>query len=99
MALSHDEVIRISHLARISLTETEVKQFQVELSRILDYVDQLNQLDTTGVVPTASVTGLSNRLRPDDITDEFTRDQMLASAIETAEGHIKVKSIHVKTTA
>lgn len=98
MALSKEEVIRIASLARIELTPTEIEKFQVELSRILDYIDQLNELDTTTVPPTAQVTGLENRLRPDVVDYEFSRDDMLASAIETAEGHIKVKSIFNKKT-
>ncbi|EKD78925.1 MAG: hypothetical protein ACD_41C00227G0019 [uncultured bacterium] len=98
MAISKEEVSRIAQLARIELTPTEIEQFQVELSRILEYVDQLNELDTTDVQPTAQVTGLENRMRPDVVNDEFSRDAMLASAIETAEGHIKVKSVFNKKT-
>ncbi len=98
MAISKEEVIRISQLARIELTPTEIEQFQVELSRILEYVDQLNELDTTDIPPTAQVTGLENRMRPDVVNDEFSRADMLASAIETVEGHIKVKSVFNKKT-
>lgn len=97
MAISAEEVIRISQLARIDLSEQEIKQFQVELSRILDYIDQLNEIDTTGVPPTAQVTGLENQMRPDEVTDEYDRDTMLASAIEQAEGHIKVQKALTKT--
>lgn len=93
MTLTAEEVIKISKLARIELTPEEVKQFQVELSRILDYIDQLNELDTTGVPPTAQVTGLENQMRPDAVTDEYTRDEMLASAIDQVEGHIKVQKV------
>lgn len=98
MAISKDEVKRIADLARIELTVAEIEQYQVELSGILDYIDQLNELDTTDVPPTAQVTGLENQLRPDVVNYEFNRDDMLASAIETAEGHIKVKSVFNKKT-
>ena len=98
LALTRDEVIRIAKLARIALTEEEIDRFQVDMSRILDYVDQLNELDTTNIAPTAQVTGLENRLRPDVVDDEFTREEMLASAIDTAEGHIVVKSVFNKAS-
>lgn len=93
MNLSLDEVRRIAQLARLELTEAEIGKFRVELSRILDYVEQLQELDTTGVEPTCQVTGITNQLRPDDVTDEVARDTMLASAIDSAEGHLKVKSV------
>lgn len=98
MALSREEVIRIAKLARIALTDEEIDRFQIEMSRILDYVGQLNELDTTNIAPTAQVTGLENRLRPDVVDDEFSREEMLASAIDTAEGHVKVKSVFNKKT-
>ncbi len=98
MALTKEEVIRISQLARLQLTSAEIEQFQVELSRILDYVDQLNNLDTTHVPATAQVTGLENQMRPDEVTDAYAREDMLASAIDQAEGHIKVKSVFNKAS-
>ena len=97
MQITQEEVVRISQLARLELTEQELERFQVELSRILDYVDQLNELDTAGVPATAQVTGLENQTRPDVISDVYTRDAMLDSAIEVAEGHIKVKNIFSNT--
>ncbi|MBI2415656.1 MAG: Asp-tRNA(Asn)/Glu-tRNA(Gln) amidotransferase subunit GatC [Candidatus Kerfeldbacteria bacterium] len=93
MSLSRDQVIHIAGLARIALTEAEIEKFQKELSSILDYVQQLQSVNTTGVQPTSQVTGLENRRRADIVNAQFTREQMLASAIETAEDHLKVKSI------
>ena len=93
MKITQEEVIRISQLARLELTKAEIEQYQVELSRILDYVDQLNALDTTGIPKTAQVTGLENQLRSDEVTYQYSREEMLASAIEVAEGHIKEKNI------
>ena len=93
MAISKEEVIRISQLARIELTEAEISKFQTELSAILDYVEQLKAVDTDQVEPTSQVTGLENRTRPDVVTYTFTREQMFASAIEIAEDHMKVKMV------
>lgn len=93
MQLSEEQVLHIAKLARIRLREDEMQKFQTELSAILDYVEQLDQVDTTNVVPTSQVTGLENQLRDDAVTYEFSRDTMLKSAIETAEDHLKVKGI------
>jgi len=93
MKLSLDEVRRIAQLARLELTEAEVSKFQAELSRILDYVEQLKEIDTADVEPTSQVTGITIQTRADEVTDEVSRDVMLASAIDSAEGHLKVKSV------
>lgn len=93
MKLSREQVIRIAELARLALTEAEIAKFQIELSRILEYVEQLKELDTTQIEPTSQVTGIMNMPRPDVVDDEYSRDAMLASAIDTVEGHLKVPSI------
>ena len=98
MALSKDEVLKIARLSRIALTEAEIVLYQKELSAILDYVDQLNTVDTSNVEPTHQVTGLENRTRQDEVNYSFTRQQMLASAIETAEDHLKVKNVFKNNT-
>lgn len=93
MKLTRDQVLKIAQLARLALQPQEIERFQTELSAILNYVEQLNTVDTSQVEPTSQVTGLENRTRPDVVTYTFTREQMFASAIETAEGHVKVKTV------
>jgi aspartyl-tRNA(Asn)/glutamyl-tRNA(Gln) amidotransferase subunit C len=93
MSLSLDEVRRIATLARLELTDAEISKFQGELSRILEYVEQLKELDTTDVEPTSQVTGITIQTRVDEVREELPRDVMLASAIDVAEGHLKVKSV------
>jgi aspartyl-tRNA(Asn)/glutamyl-tRNA(Gln) amidotransferase subunit C len=93
MHLSEDQVRHIAKLARIRLRDDEIQKFQTELSAILDYVEELNEVDTTNVIPTSQVTGLENHMREDKVTYEFSRETMLESAIETAEDHLKVKGI------
>ena len=93
MQLSAEQVRDIARLARIAVTDEEVEKFRTELSGILEYVEQLNEVDVEGVEPTSQVTGLENRWRTDEVNYEFTREQMLDSAIETAEDHLKVKQV------
>ena len=75
-----DQVRRIARLARINLTTDELKQFAGQLSDILNYVDQLNELDTEGVEPTTHPLKISNVFRQDQIGDSLSNDQALANA-------------------
>ena len=88
----------IAALARLSFSDEEIAKLRTELSAILGYVDQLNEVNTDGVEPTSQVTGLENRWREDAANFEFTREQMLASAIETAEDHLKVRRVLGEST-
>lgn len=95
MQLSEDDVKHIAKLARIAIKDDEITKYRIELSAIFEYVEQLNELDTEHVEPTSQVTGLENRWREDVVESNFTREEMLASAIETAEDHMKVKQVFV----
>ena len=67
MKLTKQQVQHVATLARIGLTDAEVTKFQTQLSGILDYVEQLNEVNTDGVEPTAQVTGLTNVTREDEV--------------------------------
>lgn len=95
MSLSKEEVLKVAALARIELTEAEVEKFQHQLSAIFEYVEQLQALDTTGVEPTAQVTGLENVFRKDEIQDcpDDERKAALDQAPEKIANLIRVKSV------
>ena len=95
MAISKEEVKHIAMLARLGLTEEEKEKFASQLSSILDYVEQLKEVDTGGVEPTAQVTGLENVMREDKIEgcDKKTRDKLLKLAPETEDDLVKTKSV------
>ena len=67
MKLTKEQVKHVAKLARLGLTDQEVEKFQTELSGILDYVEQLSEVNTDKVLPTAQVTGLSNVMREDEV--------------------------------
>jgi aspartyl-tRNA(Asn)/glutamyl-tRNA(Gln) amidotransferase subunit C len=70
MALTREQIENIAHLARLQLQPTEVPVYQTSLSAILDFVGELDRADTASVVPMAHpLPGLSQRLRPDVITE------------------------------
>ena len=84
MSLDRQDVEKIAHLARLSVSESEVEQYSGELSKILDFVDQLNQVDTESVTPMAHPIEVSQRLRTDEVVEQDQREayQQCASAVE-----------------
>ena len=94
MGLTKDQVQYVANLARLKLTETEIKKFEKELTGILDYVNILNEVDTEGVEPTAQVTGLVNVTEKDEISAFKDPEKLLdCSPMPVEGGQIKVKSV------
>lgn len=95
MNLSKQEIQHIAKLARLELTDEELKKYGGQLSAILNYIDQLKEVEVKAVEPTAQVTGLENVLR-EDVARDWNGDeveQALADAPEKEERFIKVKRV------
>jgi len=76
--LTEDEVRHVAKLARIDLTDNDVKKFSKQLSDVLDYMDILSDVDTDDVEMTNQVTGIKNAMRKDEVTNpKSTRDELL----------------------
>ena len=84
MALDGAAVAHIAALARIRLSEAELEPLARELSQILDWVEQLNEVDTAGVAPMASVAATGLPMREDRVTDGACREAILGNAPRTA---------------
>ena len=80
MTVDQSTVRRIARLARIAVTDDEVPHLQNELNAILAFVEQLNEVDVTGVEPMTSVTPMAMKMRQDIVTDGFYPDTILANA-------------------
>lgn len=93
MAVDREEVLHIAKLARLRLTDAEVEAFGAQLSNILDYVDQLDELDTSGIEPTTHAVPLVMQLRPDVVEARLSREQVLANAPDTDDGHFRVPKV------
>lgn len=93
MAISRQEVLTIAKLARLTLTEDEINMFQEQLSDVLDYAAQLQQLDTRGVPPTASALPLHNVMRPDEVALSLDNEDALANAPDATERSFRVKAV------
>jgi len=93
MSLDKATVARIAHLARIRVPEADQEHLAGELSKILTFVEQLNEVDTEGVEPMSSAVELTLRRRPDEVTDGGYRDDILANAPDRAEGFFSVPKV------
>jgi aspartyl-tRNA(Asn)/glutamyl-tRNA(Gln) amidotransferase subunit C len=91
--LTKEEVIKIAKLARIELTEKEVEKFQKELSAVLDFVEELKQVDVTGLEEVSQVTGLVNIQRDDKVVEANNHEAIFSQAPEMKDGYYKVKAI------
>lgn len=86
MSLSKDQVQHIAMLARLKLTDDEYAESVEKLSRIVDFVHQLSQADTSDVVPMAHPLDAAQRLRPDAVTETIERDRFQENAAAVSDG-------------
>jgi len=93
MALDKATVERIATLARIKVPEAELAGLAGELSKILTWIEQLNEIPTDGIAPMASVVHMTLPMRADKVTDGNCRDAILANAPEAAHGFFAVPKV------
>jgi aspartyl-tRNA(Asn)/glutamyl-tRNA(Gln) amidotransferase subunit C len=93
MGLDKATVAHIAALARIRLSEAELDPLADELSHILTWMEQLNEVDTSGVAPMASVMAAGLPMREDEVTDGGRREETLANAPRTAHGFFVVPKV------
>lgn len=90
--LTRDDILKLARLARIDLTDDEVAEFTGELSEILKYVEQLDEVDVTGLKPTSQVTGLVNVMRNDKIEGYgYAPKDLLKNVPDVEEDQLRVK--------
>jgi aspartyl-tRNA(Asn)/glutamyl-tRNA(Gln) amidotransferase subunit C len=93
MKISREDIEHIAMLARLSLAEEEKELFGVQLSRILDYMEKLNELDTENIELTSHVLYLSNVMREDTPKDSIPREDALLNAPDRTEKFYRVPKI------
>lgn len=86
MSLGPDDVKKIAHLARLEINESDIAGYADNLSSILDLVEQMNSVDTTGVVPMAHPQDVAQRLRSDEVLEDNQRDKFQSIAPLTEAG-------------
>jgi aspartyl-tRNA(Asn)/glutamyl-tRNA(Gln) amidotransferase subunit C len=93
MSLDKATVARIATLARIRLAEAELEPLAAELQGIIDWIEQLNEVDTTNVAPMASVVEIGLPMRDDRVTDGGRRDAILGNAPNSEKGFFTVPKV------
>lgn len=93
MTVSNDDVRKVAKLARIALPEDQVEPMTKELNGILNWIEQLGEVDVDGVEPMTSVVHTSLPMRDDEITDGNIRDKVLANAPRSEDGFFVVPKV------
>ncbi|MFL6799001.1 MAG: Asp-tRNA(Asn)/Glu-tRNA(Gln) amidotransferase subunit GatC [Xanthobacteraceae bacterium] len=93
MSVDANTVRRIAHLARIAVPEAEIPHLQGELNAILAFIEQLSEVDVSGVEPMTSVTPMQMWRRPDEVSDGGIAEDVLRNAPATEDGFFVVPKV------
>ena len=93
MSIDIDTARRVAKLARIRVEEADLPALAGELSGILTFMEQLNEVDVTGVEPMTSVTPMRLKRRRDEVTDGNIQSQILKNAPDAREGFFAVPKV------
>ncbi|MGB0498873.1 MAG: Asp-tRNA(Asn)/Glu-tRNA(Gln) amidotransferase subunit GatC [Rubricella sp.] len=93
MSIDVKTAARVAHLARIRVEEERLPDLARELSAVLDFMEQLGEVDVDGVEPMTSVTPMALKRREDEITDGGIQDKVLANAPDAREGFFAVPKV------
>ncbi len=93
MSLKTEDVRDIAHLARLHIDDDAAESYAAELSSILDLVDQMNAVDTSGIEPLANPLDATQRLRDDEVTETDQRDKFQRIAPDVADGLYRVPKV------
>ena len=92
--ITTDDVHHLAQLSSLRLSDSEVENLRADLENIINYIKQLNEVDTSGVEPTYQVTGLENVWRGDEIdAGSVTPEQLLDLAAEQSGHCVKVPKV------
>jgi len=93
MSLDRSQVEIVAKLARLKIDESELPDYVDSISNILELVDKMQAVDTTGIEPLANPLDAAQRLRPDVVTEENKRDQLQANAPKAEKGLFLVPKV------
>lgn len=93
MKISKKEVYHVAHLARLDIDEADIDRLAGQIGTILDYVDTLKQVDTTGVAATSHAITLTNAFRADESQDHLETEAVLANAPQKDDGTFLVPKV------
>lgn len=93
MTINFQDVEHVAKLARLTLSEQEKEQFTQQLNNILQYVEQLQQLNTEHVQPTSHAIPLQNVMRQDNVRPSLSIEKVFVNAPDEEEGQFKVPAV------
>ena len=97
MAITRAEVLKIAELARLHFSEEELEAFTIQFQRILDYIEQLKQVNVADVEPTSHVSLASDFekhiFREDEVKPSLPVEESLANAPDPGAGHFRVPKV------
>ena len=91
--ISRDEIQHLASLSALTLDDSEVDSLQVDIERIISYVDTLAELDTKGVRPTYQVTSLQNVWREDEVEESVSSDELFQMAQSSRGSSVRVPKV------
>lgn len=93
MNITKKEVLHVAHLARLEIAAADVERFAVQIGTILEYVDALKSVDTTGIVATSHALALNNAFREDTQRSHLDAEAALANAAVKGDGAFVVPKV------
>ncbi len=93
MSLNKEDIAKVARLARLKMNDDELAQVAPKLSGIINFVEQLAQVDTENVKPLASVVDIAIEMREDEINDAGYADKILKNAPEETQGYFVVPNV------
>ncbi len=93
MEVSNEMVLRIAELAKLEFNESELAEIKQDLKRMIDFVDQLSEVDTTGIEPLVFVSEDTNTWREDEPHITVTQSQALSNAPKKDSDYFKVPKV------
>lgn len=92
--ITKDDVKHVAKLARLELTEEETEKYSEQLGNILKYVEQMNEVDTTGIEPMPHAVPVTNVMREDEVKYEQTKEELMKNAPYEEDGFFRVPKIN-----
>lgn len=91
--ITREDVLHLATLSSLQLSDDEIDSLTGDLSEIVGYIEQLSELDTTGVEPTYQVTGLENVWRDDEVRQGVDGSKLVALSPDSKDNQIKVPKV------
>jgi aspartyl-tRNA(Asn)/glutamyl-tRNA(Gln) amidotransferase subunit C len=93
--LTPQDVLHVAKLAKIDLSQEEIKKYSEQLSSVVDYFSELSAVDTKNIEPTSQTTGLENVYREDKVSDNqsLSQEEATSGSDKTYNGYFKVPAI------